>query len=87
MSGIRITYSGLILFVVGLISVFTSLISNFLITRNLTITDYGTWGLISGLYGYIVVIEPIMSYWATREIARGIESGKTAMFSSGIFSI
>jgi len=53
----------------------------------LTITDYGTWGLISGLYGYIVVIEPIMSYWATREIARGIESGKTAMFSSGIFSI
>ena len=31
-------------------------------------------------------IEPIISYWVTREVARGLESAKTAIFSSGVFS-
>jgi hypothetical protein len=34
----------------------------------------------------VLNIEPIISYWATREVARGLESAKTAIFSSGIFS-
>lgn len=87
MSGIRVAYSGLVSFVVGLITVLAGLIFTLIVTRSLNVNEYGTWGLISGIFYYIVIIEPVVSYWVTREIARGIESGKTAVLSSSIFSI
>lgn len=87
MSGIRVTYSGLISFVVGLASVFTGIIFTLIVTRQLTPEEFGTWNLIGGLIVYVVIIEPTISYWVTREVARGKESGKTAIFFSGIFSI
>ena len=87
MSGIRVTYSGMISFVVGLASVFTGLIFTLIITRNLSQEEFGAWSLIGSLTAYVLVIHPILSYWSTREIARGIDSGKTAFLSSGAFSI
>lgn len=87
MSGIRVTYSGLISFLGGLTTVFTGIIFTLIVTRTLTPTEFGTWGLISGLIIYAVMLAPIISYWATRETARGIESGKTAILATGIFSI
>ena len=87
MSNIRVTYSGLISFVIGIISVFTGLIFTFIVTRTFTPIEYGTWNLINGLFGYVIIIEPIISYWTTREISRNLDSGKTAIFSSGLFSI
>lgn len=72
----------------GLISVFTGLSFSIIVTRTLTINEYGTWSLIYTLiFGYVVIIEPIISYWATREIARGMNSGKTAIVYSSIFSL
>ena len=87
MSGIRVTYSGLISFVVGLASVFTGIIFTIIVTRQLTPEEFGTWNLIGGLIVYAVIIEPTISYWVTREVAREKESGKTAVFFSGVFSI
>ncbi len=87
MSGIRVTYSGMISFVVGLASVFTGLIFTLIITRQLSQEEFGTWSLIGSLIAYVLVIHPIVSYWSTREIARGIESGKTSFISCGGFSI
>ena len=87
MSGIRVTYSGLISFAVGLVSVFTGMIFILIVTRQLTPEEFGTWNLIGGLIVYVIIIEPTISYWVTREIARDKESGKTAVFFSGIFSI
>lgn len=86
MSGIRVTYSGLISFIVGIVSVFTGLVFTLIITRELSPEEFGTWSLIGGLTGYVLILEPIVSYWATREIARGKESGKTAFLSSNLFS-
>ena len=86
MSGVRVTYSGLISFVVGIVSVFTGLIFTLIITRQLTQDEFGTWGLIGGLISYVLIISPIVSYWSTREIARGEDSGKTASLSNGLFS-
>ena len=86
MSGIRVTYSGLISFVVGLVSVFTGLGFTLIITRELSPEEFGTWSLIGGLTGYVLILEPIISYWTTREIARGRESGRTALLSSNLFS-
>ena len=87
MSGIRVTYSGLISFVVGLASVFTGIVFTLIVTRQLTPEEFGTWGLIGGLIIYVAIIEPIISYWVTREVARDQNSGKTAVFFSGLFSI
>ena len=56
MSGIRVTYSGLISFVVGLASVFTGIIFTIIVTRQLTPEEFGTWNLIGGLIVYAVII-------------------------------
>ena len=87
MSQIRVTYSGLIALVVGLSSVITGMVFILIVTRNLTPQELGTWGLIGGLITYVIILEPMISYWTTREIARGTDSGKTAVVSSGLFSI
>lgn len=87
MSNIRVTYTGLIAFVIGLISIFTGFIFIIIVTRQLTPDEFGTWSVIGVLIGYVFVLRPIVSYWNTREIARGVDSGKTGFLSSNIFSI
>lgn len=86
MSGIRVTYSGLISFGINLSSVTTGLIFTLIVTRQLSQEEFGTWGLIGVLTGYMLIIEPIVSYWSVREVARGVDSGKTSLLSSGMFS-
>ena len=86
MPEIRITFTGLIAIVVGLITTITGLVFVIIITRILDPTDFGTWAVISAMFLSVLNIEPIISYWATREISRGIESAKTAIFANGILS-
>ena len=86
MSGIRTTYSGLISVSVGVITILTGLVFTLIITRTLSMEEYGTWSLIIGILMYAVIIEPIISYWATRETARSENSQKTSIFAAGIFS-
>ena len=87
MPEIRVTYTGLISLIGGIISVLTGTIFTLIITRTVTPEEYGTWGLILGLITYVSLIGPIVSYWSTRDIARNIESGKTAILSSIFLSI
>jgi len=86
MVGIRVTYSGLISFIISLSSVFTGLVFTIIVTRQLTPEEFGTWGIIGVMTGYVLILDPIVSYWTTREIARGQDSGKTSVTSSGIFA-
>lgn len=86
MSNIRATYSGLILFLVTIISIIAGVIFSIIITRILSPEEFGEWRIIIGIVSYVVVIHSVVSYWTTREIARGVESAKTAIISSGIFS-
>ena len=71
----------------GIISIFTGVIFALIITRTVTLEEYGTWGLIVGLITYVSLIGPIVSYWSTRDTARNIQSGKTAILSSLLLSI
>ena len=87
MSEIRVTYTGLISLIGGIISFLTGTIFTLIITRTVTPEEYGTWGLILGLITYVSLIGPIVSYWSTRDIARNIESGKTAILSRIFLSI
>ena len=38
------------------------------------------------MIGYVILVNQIITYWSTRETARKIESGKTAVFGSMILS-
>ena len=82
MSNIRVTYSGMIAFIVGIISLFTGLIFTVIVTRQLSPEEFGIWSLIGGLTAYVFLIRPVIPFWNTREIARGIESGKTGIISN-----
>jgi len=86
LSNIRVTYSGLIAFIVGLISVFTGLAFVLIVTRRLSPEEFGTWALIGNMIGYLLISETIISYWTIRQIARGEQVGKTSISSSTIFS-
>ena len=86
MSEIRVTFSGLISFAVGIGSLITGLIFTLIVTRRLTPEEFGEWGLIGALTGYVLMFNPLISYWNTREIARGVDSGKTSLQSSLLFS-
>jgi len=83
---IRVTYSGLISVAVGLVTIITGLLFTIILTRTLDPIEFGTWGIITTVFFSVLQLEPIISYWVTREVARGLESAKTAIFSSGIFS-
>ncbi|RZD41712.1 MAG: hypothetical protein CXT78_10650 [Thaumarchaeota archaeon] len=86
MDDIRVTYSGLISLVLGILSLIIGLGFNLIVTRNLSEIEYGTWGIIGGIIVYATIIEPVITFWTTREIARNEESGKTAIFSGLLFS-
>lgn len=82
MSNIRVTYSGLITFSLGIVGIFLGLIFTIMVTRKLSPEDFGTWSLLLSVVNYFLISEVIVSYWTTREIARGKKIGKTSIFSS-----
>ena len=87
MSKIRATYTGLITFLTGLITLIALTISTLIITRTLSQEDYGTWGLIFSLFVYGFIASSFVNFWTVRDIARGKEIGKTSIFSNSLFSI
>jgi O-antigen/teichoic acid export membrane protein len=87
LSNIRVTYTGLISFIVALITIVTGIGFTLILTRTLNPEEYGTWGLILGLISYVAMSGVIISFWATRETARGIDSGKTAVLGNMLMSI
>ena len=87
MSEIRTTYSGLISAAFGLTRIFAGLFFMIIITRTLVAEELGTWALITSLLFYGIILDPIIAYWATRDTARKIDSGKTAILGEGVLSI
>jgi len=87
LSNIRVTYSGLLAFTVSIGSIITGIIFVIIVTRRLSPEEFGLWTLIGNMIYYVAIIEPIISYWTTRQIARGEHVGKTALFTGSIFSI
>ena len=87
MSNVRVTYSGLIAFVISISSVFTGLIFTLTVTRQLSQLEFGMWSLIGSLTAYVFVVQPIIGYWVTREIARDQNSAKTAVTSNNIMML
>ena len=70
-----------------MISVFTGIVFTLIVTRRLSPEEFGIWSIIGGIISYFLVAEPLITYWSTRQIARGEQVGKTSLFSSVIFSM
>ena len=87
MSNIRVTYSGLIAFAVSLGGIITGMLFVIIVTRRLTPEEFGLWTLIGTMIYYVFIIEPIITYWSTRQVARGEQVGKTALATGSLFSI
>jgi O-antigen/teichoic acid export membrane protein len=81
-----VTYSGLIAFVTGIVSLLSGLFFVLTVTRKLSTEEFGTWGLLGTIIGYFLVTEAVISFWNYRQIARGEEVGKSSIISSGIFA-
>ena len=86
MSDIRVTYSGLIGFAVAMGGIISGTIFTIIVTRQLDVEEFGIWAIIGGMIGYSIATEPIISYWTTRQIARGEPVGKTSLVSSSLFA-
>lgn len=65
----------------------TGLLVLVIITRSLTPEEFGTWNLIGTLLIYGMILDPIVSYWTTREIARGGNDGRSAIITNELLSI
>jgi len=87
MSNIRVTYSGLVSFLILLTSIFTGLVFTLIVTRRLDQTHFAIWSLIGGIISYSLIFSPISNYWLSRHIARGEQEAVTGIVSAMIFSI
>ena len=87
MSGIRVTYSGLISFATLVISIVTGTIFTIIVTRRLDPSDFAVWSLIGSLFVFIMIFDPISSYWTSRQIARNEKVSMTAFGANSLFSV
>jgi len=85
--GIRVRYTGLILFAGNLLSFLTGFIFSVLIARNLLMEDMGAWFFIGSMIGYFEVMERALPYWATRDAARGMRVARTTIYVNFLVSL
>ena len=81
MDDIRVNYVGVISFFSNLSLLIGGLFFSVMITRLLEPEDFGFWVLISGMVSYVVIIEPVSSYY--KENIKRI--AKTGIANSAIF--
>jgi O-antigen/teichoic acid export membrane protein len=87
MSNIRVTYTGLIAFLTSIIGVITGTVFVIIVTRTIPPDEFGLWTLVGSLVSYVLVVEPIISYWTTRQTSRDENVGRTALASSSVLSL
>jgi len=81
MSSVRLKRPGTIFFASNFYSLFTGLAFTVIVTRSLTINEFGLWSMISQYIAYTAIpLSNIASFWIVRYVARGIKQAS----SSGI---
>jgi len=84
-SDIRLKYSGLIVFASYVLSVATGLAFVLMITRNVSIEEFGVWGNVSDLSNYFILLSGIIPFWAIRFVAREHGGAAKTGFIANIF--
>ncbi len=86
MSGIRFRYSGIVAFSANILSVLTGLIFSVVVTRRLSVQEFGTWQFYSSSLAYFALPSYIVNYWLTRNIGRGKSAVNSALTFNAVFS-
>ncbi len=84
-NGIRVGYSGYIIFASQILSVFTGLVFTLLLTRNMTNNEFGAWSFVFTLIGVFTLISTLFPFWATRFVARGKNDAIKTAVSANFF--
>ena len=83
---IRVTYSGLLGLAVAMGGMLAGMAFTIIVTRQLSPEEFGVWAVIGSMISYSIAAEPIVSYWTTRQVARGKPVGKTSVASTSMFA-
>ncbi|MCS4538186.1 MAG: hypothetical protein HYY67_04955 [Thaumarchaeota archaeon] len=78
-SGLRIAYAGFVQFLTQLVGLGTGLLFVTLITRNLTVSDFGLWQVIGSAVGIALLPATVVTFWNLRGVARRQDIGRTSM--------
>ena len=84
---IRVRLSGAIIFLGNLTSVLTGIIFTVLVARSLTQYELGIWFFLGTVISYFQVLENALTYWASRDIPRGLDIAKTCIVSNFLISL
>ncbi len=87
---IRLHYSGFIVFTTQMLGIITGLIYTLLLTRNMTVSQYGIWTNIFDYTVYFMLFSNVLPFWVTRFTARGktgtVKTSVSAQLTIGVVS-
>ena len=86
-SSVKPRKTGIIVFASRIVSVFTGLLFLVMITRWLTPSQFGLWEFITDVVAFSAYPTGVITYWATREVARGRPVARTALLTSQLTSL
>ncbi|MEM2396488.1 MAG: hypothetical protein QXN54_08405 [Nitrososphaerota archaeon] len=84
----KLKLPGAVYFVSNIYSLFTGLAFTVIVTRSLTVSDFGFWTMISQYLAYTAIpLSSIASFWIVRYVARGFKQAiKSGLLFGLIFS-
>jgi O-antigen/teichoic acid export membrane protein len=87
-SGIRLQYSGFVIFAAKMFGVVTGLIFQFLVAWSTSEEQYGIWFNINDILAYFTILVGVAPFWVMRFVARGKEgSTKTGFVTNLLISV
>ncbi len=81
-SSVRLRYASLVMYVLNIAGAVLSLYFITLMTRRLSVEEYGIWVMISRYVGYFVIPSVIYTQWLSRNISRGQNVSRTGLYTS-----
>ena len=81
---LRIAYAGIIQLVAQFATLLTGLIFVTIVTRNLSVNEFGLWQTLGSSVGLLLIPLAPINYWALRYSARNHDVGKTSLLSGMI---
>ncbi|MBI2126633.1 MAG: hypothetical protein HYU02_04890 [Thaumarchaeota archaeon] len=77
--GLRIAHAGFIQFFAQLVTLATGLLFVTLVTRNLSVSDFGLWQILGSATGLAMLPSIVVTFWSLRGAARREDVGKSSI--------
>lgn len=84
---VRPRRTGLVVFAARILSVFTGLLFLVMMTRWLSPSQFGLWEVITTIVAFSAYPVGVVTYWATRDVARGSQVAKSTLVINQIASL